>query len=84
MKQVPTDIAIAQAAKPRPIAEVAAEIGLSGDEILPYGKTKAKITPEAIAAFYRERGAAAVVVKLGAEGSYWCDAGSEGRVVFTC
>ncbi|WP_127995973.1 sugar kinase [Piscinibacter defluvii] len=37
-------------------------------------------TPEAIAAFYRERGAAAVVVKLGAEGSYWCDADGEGRV----
>lgn len=37
-------------------------------------------TPEAIAAFYRERGAAAVVVKLGAEGAYWCEAGSEGHV----
>ncbi len=46
---VPSDIAIAQAAKLRPIADVAAEVGLSTDELLPYGRTKAKITPEAIA-----------------------------------
>ncbi|MBK6778905.1 MAG: formate--tetrahydrofolate ligase [Gemmatimonadetes bacterium] len=49
MSTVPTDIEIAQAAKLRPIAEVAAEIGLGPDEILPYGRYKAKITPEAIA-----------------------------------
>jgi len=48
--QVPSDIAIAQAATLRPIAEVAAEAGLGPDEILPYGRHKAKITPEAIAA----------------------------------
>jgi len=46
---VPSDIAIAQAAKPRPIADVAAEVGLGPDEILPYGRTKAKIAPEAVA-----------------------------------
>jgi formate--tetrahydrofolate ligase len=46
---VPSDIAIAQAAKPRPIVDVAAEVGLGPDEILPYGRTKAKIAPEAIA-----------------------------------
>jgi len=46
---VPSDIAIAQAAKPRPIADVAAELGLGPDDILPYGRTKAKIAPEAIA-----------------------------------
>lgn len=50
MSGVPSDIEIAQAARPRPIAEVAAELGLSADEILPYGKYKAKITPEAIRA----------------------------------
>ena len=50
MTAVPSDIAIAQAAKLRPIADVAAELGLSADEILPYGRTKAKITPEAIKA----------------------------------
>jgi formate--tetrahydrofolate ligase len=46
---VPSDIAIAQAAKLRPIADVAAEVGLGPDEILPYGRAKAKIAPEAIA-----------------------------------
>jgi formate--tetrahydrofolate ligase len=46
---VPSDIAIAQAAKLRPIADVAAEVGLSPDEILPYGRHKAKISAEAIA-----------------------------------
>jgi formate--tetrahydrofolate ligase len=48
LTQVPTDIAIAQAAVLRPITEVAAEAGLGPDEILPYGRHKAKITPEAI------------------------------------
>jgi formate--tetrahydrofolate ligase len=46
---VPSDIAIAQAAKLRPIADVAAEVDLSPDEILPYGRYKAKISAEAIA-----------------------------------
>jgi formate--tetrahydrofolate ligase len=46
---VPSDIAIAQAAKLRPIAEVAAEVGLGPDEILPYGRYKAKVSAEAIA-----------------------------------
>ncbi len=46
---VPSDIAIAQAAKLRPIADVAGELGLGPDEILPYGRYKAKISAEAIA-----------------------------------
>jgi formate--tetrahydrofolate ligase len=47
---VPSDIDIAQAATLRPIAEVAAEVGLSPAEILPYGHTKAKISMAAIRA----------------------------------
>jgi formate--tetrahydrofolate ligase len=47
---VPSDIVIAQAAKLRPIADVAAEIGLAADEILPYGRYKAKISAAAVAA----------------------------------
>jgi len=46
---VPSDIAIAQAARLRPIQDVAVELGLGPDEILPYGHTKAKITAEAMA-----------------------------------
>jgi formate--tetrahydrofolate ligase len=47
--KVPSDIAIAQAAKLRPIADVAAEVGLKPDEILPYGRYKAKVSAEAVA-----------------------------------
>jgi formate--tetrahydrofolate ligase len=47
---VPSDIDIAQAAIPRPIADVAAELGLGPDEIIPYGHTKAKISMAAIRA----------------------------------
>ncbi len=41
---VPTDIEIAQSAQPRPIQDVATELGLAPDEIIAYGNTKAKIT----------------------------------------
>jgi formate--tetrahydrofolate ligase len=46
--KVPTDIEIAQAAKLRPIADVAAELGLADDEIELYGKYKAKISLRAL------------------------------------
>ncbi|HXM38232.1 MAG TPA: formate--tetrahydrofolate ligase [Gemmatimonadales bacterium] len=46
--KVPSDIAIAQAAKLRPIAEVAAELGLGEDELELYGKYKAKISLRAL------------------------------------
>ncbi len=47
--KVPTDIAIAQAAKLRPIADIAAELGLDDDEIELYGKYKAKALLTALA-----------------------------------
>jgi len=43
---LPTDIQIAQAAKPRPIVDVAAELGLTADDLDLYGKYKAKINLE--------------------------------------
>jgi formate--tetrahydrofolate ligase len=46
--QVPTDIAIAQAAKLRPVADIAAELGLDEDEIELYGKYKAKVLVPAL------------------------------------
>lgn len=48
MTAVPTDIAIAQAATLRPIVDVAAELGLRPDDIIPYGKYKAKISAEVV------------------------------------
>jgi formate--tetrahydrofolate ligase len=41
---VPSDIEIAQAAKLRPITDVAAELGLGADDLDLYGKYKAKIS----------------------------------------
>ena len=49
VKKVPSDIAIAQAAELRPIREVAADLGLSDDELELYGKYKAKISLSALA-----------------------------------
>ena len=43
---LPTKIEIAQSAKLRPITEIAANLGLSPDDIEMYGKYKAKIRPE--------------------------------------
>lgn len=47
-KKIPTDIEIAQAAKLRPIRDVAAELGLTDDELILYGSTKAKVRLEAL------------------------------------
>ncbi|MBD3241388.1 MAG: formate--tetrahydrofolate ligase [Chitinivibrionales bacterium] len=44
-----SDIDIAREASKRPIDEVAAEIGLSTDEIIPYGRYIAKVPPAALA-----------------------------------
>ncbi len=46
--KVPTDIEIAQAAKLRPIADVATELRLDDDEVEFYGKYKAKLSLAAI------------------------------------
>ncbi|HJU76269.1 MAG TPA: formate--tetrahydrofolate ligase [Gemmatimonadaceae bacterium] len=46
MTTVPSDIEIAQAAKLRPIVDVAGELGLAPDEIDMYGRFKAKIPLE--------------------------------------
>ena len=48
MKQL-SDIEIARAANKKPIADIAAKLGLSPEDILPYGHDKAKITRETIA-----------------------------------
>ena len=43
MKEVPSDIEIAQAAKLKPITEIAKSIGLHEDDLEMYGKWKAKV-----------------------------------------
>jgi formate--tetrahydrofolate ligase len=44
----PSDLEIARSVKPRPIAELAAELGIRDDELEPYGATKAKVGLAAI------------------------------------
>ena len=41
-----SDIEIAQEAKMKPIAEVAASLGLAEEDVIPYGRYKAKIDPQ--------------------------------------
>jgi len=43
LASVPSDIEIATRARPRPIVDVARDLGLSPDDIEPYGKFKAKL-----------------------------------------
>ena len=43
LRPVPSDIAIAQAATPRPIGQIAEELGILTSELEPYGHTKAKV-----------------------------------------
>ncbi|CAN5688688.1 formate--tetrahydrofolate ligase [soil metagenome] len=43
MSAMPTNLEIAQAARPRPIADIAAELGLLPEEVESYGHDKAKI-----------------------------------------
>jgi formate--tetrahydrofolate ligase len=50
-----SDLEIARSVRPRPIAELAAELGLRDEEVEPYGRTKAKIRLEAITRLEAER-----------------------------
>jgi formate--tetrahydrofolate ligase len=52
---VPSDLEIARSVTPRPILDVAHELGLRDDEVEPYGFTKAKIRLEAIERLEAER-----------------------------
>jgi len=61
---VPSDIAIAQAARMRPIAEVASELGLGPDDILPYGRYKAKISAETVARNRKSKGRLVLVTGI--------------------
>jgi formate--tetrahydrofolate ligase len=51
----PSDLEIARSVTPRPIADVAHDLGLTDDEIEPYGRTKAKVTLGAIRRLEAER-----------------------------
>ena len=48
LSTMPSDIEIAQAARPRPIVEVAAKLGIHEDDLDLYGKYKAKVSPRVL------------------------------------
>jgi formate--tetrahydrofolate ligase len=52
---LPSDLEIARSVTPRPILDIARELGLRDDEVEPYGFTKAKIRLEAIERLEAER-----------------------------
>jgi formate--tetrahydrofolate ligase len=54
MSTVPADLDIARSVTPRPIVDIAHELGLRDDEIELYGKYKAKVTIEGIRRVQRE------------------------------
>ena len=51
----PSDLEIARSVQPRPIVEIASELGIRDDELELYGPTKAKVTLEAITRLEAER-----------------------------
>jgi len=51
----PSDLEIARSVTPRPIVEIAAELGIEPDELELYGPTKAKVRLEAITRLEAER-----------------------------
>jgi formate--tetrahydrofolate ligase len=48
MSTFPSDLEIARSVRPRPIVEIADELGIQADELEPYGSTKAKVSLAAI------------------------------------
>ena len=51
----PSDLEIARSVTPRPIVDIAAELGIEPDELELYGPTKAKVRLEAITRLEAER-----------------------------
>ena len=58
----PSDLEIARSVTPRPIVDIARELGIRDDELELYGPTKAKVTLEAITRLEAERPRAKYVV----------------------
>jgi len=52
---LPSDLEIARSVTPRPIVDVARDLGIRDEEIEPYGRTKAKVTLAAIQRLEAER-----------------------------
>ncbi|MEX6508004.1 formate--tetrahydrofolate ligase [Jiella sp. M17.18] len=62
MTDVPSDIAIARAAKKRPIRDVAATLGIGEADLVPYGHDKAKISADFIKSLQGRRDGRLILV----------------------
>ncbi|KAJ9293122.1 hypothetical protein DTO271G3_8066 [Paecilomyces variotii] len=62
VKPVPSDIAISRAQYPKPITQIAAEIGVASHELEPYGHTKAKISLQTLDRLAHRRNGRYIVV----------------------
>ena len=59
-----SDVEIARAAQLRPIAEIAKGLGIAEEHIEPYGRYKAKLTPEALAGAHGKQGKLILVTAI--------------------
>ena len=59
-----TDVEIARAAQLRPITEIAKNLGIAAEHIEPYGRYKAKLTPEALACAAGQNGKLILVTAI--------------------
>ena len=59
-----SDVEIARAAQLRPITEIAKTLGIAEEHIEPYGRYKAKLTPEALAGAQNTRGKLILVTAI--------------------
>ena len=59
-----SDVEIARAAQLRPIAEIAKSLGIAEEHIEPYGRYKAKLTPEALAGAHGKQGKLILVTAI--------------------
>lgn len=61
-KPVPSDIVISRSHEPKPVARLAAEIGILPGELSPYGKNKGKISLDVLRRLANEKDGKYVVV----------------------
>ena len=62
LRPVPSDIAIARAQQPKPVSQLAREIGLLPDELEPYGRYKAKVRLDAMSRLHEQPDGKYIVV----------------------
>ncbi len=64
MRKETPDLAIARSVTPRPITEIADGLKLPADDVIPYGRTKAKIRPEVLSRLGPPKGKYVVVTAI--------------------